>query len=64
MVFMLTVTVAAMALDLQKYITAGNLLLTFVAACIFLLSAWLVVEGCLRFRKDMPARAQVAQADP
>ncbi|MCP5117047.1 MAG: carbon starvation protein A, partial [bacterium] len=63
MVFMLTVTITAMVLDLQKYIGAGNLLLTFVAACIFLLSLWLVVEGCLRFRKDTLARAQMAQAD-
>ena len=34
-VFMLTVTIIAMVLDLQKYWTGGNLLLTFVAASIF-----------------------------
>ncbi|MCP5115818.1 MAG: hypothetical protein GY953_33750 [bacterium] len=62
MVFTLTVTITTMVLDRQKYIGAGNLLLTFVAACIFLVSVWLVVEGCLRFRKDTLARARVAPA--
>ena len=63
MVFMLTVTICAMVLDLQKYWTGGNLLLTFVAASIFALSIWLVVEGYLRFRRDTPARATAAEGD-
>ena len=63
MVFMLTVTIIAMVLDLQKYWTGGNLLLTFVAASIFALSIWLVVEGYLRFRRDTPARAAAAEGD-
>ncbi len=57
MVFMLTVTICAMVLDLQKYWTGGNLLLTFVAASIFALSIWLVVEGYLRFRRDTVTQA-------
>ncbi len=57
MVFMLTVTITAMVLDLRKYWTGGNLLLTFVAASIFALSVWLVVEGYLRFRRDTVAQA-------
>ena len=63
MLFMLTVTIIAMLLNLGKYVADGNLLLTFVAASIFLLSVWLVVEGCLRFRKDTLARAKMVHAD-
>ena len=63
MVFMLTVTFCAMVLKLQEYWTAGNLLLTFVAASIFALSIWLVVEGYLRFRRDTMARVTAAEGD-
>ena len=63
MVFMLTVTICAMVLDLQKYWTGGNFLLTFVAASIFALSVWLVVEGYLRFRRDTVARVAAAEGD-
>ena len=63
MVFMLTVTITAMVLDLRRYWTTGNLLLTLVAASIFALSIWLVVEGYLRFRRDTPARAAAAEGD-
>ena len=63
MVFMLTVTITAMVLNLRKYWTDGNLLLTFVAASIFALSVWLVVEGYLRFRRDTPARVTAAEGD-
>jgi carbon starvation protein len=52
MVFMLAVTAVAMVLDLQRYIAGGQMLLTFVALSIFVLSIWLVVEAFLRFRKD------------
>jgi carbon starvation protein len=52
MVFMLVVTVVAMALDLQRYVAGGQMLLTFVALSILVLSIWLVVEAFLRFRKD------------
>ena len=52
MAFMMVMTVIAMLLDLRKYITGGQMLLTFVALSIFLLSLWLVVEAVLRFRKD------------
>ena len=61
MVFMLTVTICAMVLDLQKYWTGGNLLLTFVAASIFALSIWLVVEGYLRFRRDTVTQAVISE---
>ena len=52
MAFMLVVTIVAMVLDLQRYIAGGQMLLTFVALSIFVLSIWLVVEAFLRFRKD------------
>ncbi|MCY4584931.1 MAG: carbon starvation protein A [Bryobacterales bacterium] len=52
MAFMMVMTVTAMLLDLKKYASGGQLLLTFVALSIFLLSLWLVVEAFLRFRKD------------
>jgi len=52
MAFMMVMTVIAMVLDLQRYIADGQMLLTFVALSIFLLSLWLVVETILRFRKD------------
>lgn len=52
MAFMLVVTAVAMVLDLRKYWSAGQLLLGGIAACIFALSVWLVVEAVIRFRKD------------
>ncbi len=52
MVFMLTVTIIAMVLDIEKYLTGGQWLLLGVAGSIFVLSAWLVVEAVIRFRKD------------
>ena len=52
MAFMMVMTVTAMLLDLRKYTSGGQVLLTFVALSIFLLSLWLVVEAILRFRKD------------
>ena len=52
MAFMMVMTVIAMLLDLRKYTMGGQMLLTFVALSIFLLSLWLVVEAFLRFRKD------------
>ena len=52
MAFMLVVTLIAMVINLDKYWRGGQLLLAFVAASIFLLSIWLVVEAVLRFRKD------------
>ncbi len=55
MAFMMVMTVTAMLLDLKKYTSGGQVLLTFVALSIFLLSLWLVVEAILRFRKDTVA---------
>lgn len=52
MAFMLVVTIVAMVLDLRKYWAGGQLLLWGIAACIFALSIWLVVETVIRFRKD------------
>ena len=52
MAFMLTVTIVAMVLDIRKYLAGGQLLLLGVAVSIFVLSAWLVVEAVIRFRKD------------
>ncbi len=52
MAFMMVVTLVAMVIDLNKYWGGGQLLLVFIAASIFVLSIWLVVEAVLRFRKD------------
>jgi len=62
MVFMLTVTLTAMILDLQRYWAGQHLLLLFVAASIFVLSVWLVVEAYLRLRRDS-LEAAVADAE-
>ena len=52
MVFMLTVTIIAMVIDIRKYWNGGQLLLWGVATSIFVLSVWLLVEAVIRFRKD------------
>ncbi len=52
MISMMCVTVTAMVYNLQLYYSGGQVLLTSVAACIFVLSLWLAVEAVLRFRKD------------
>ena len=52
MAFMLAVTVGAMIYELNTYWTSGQNLLLFVAASIFILSVWLVVEAILRLRRD------------
>ena len=63
MAFMMVVTVVAMVINLEQYWTAGNVLLTFVAACIFGLSIWLAVEAFLRIRRDAEAGAVAAAAE-
>lgn len=62
MLFMMVVTLTAMVMDLQKYWNGGQMLLVFVAACIFLLSIWLVVEAILRFRADSVTQRPMAHA--
>ena len=57
MVFMMTVTLGAMVYNLRTYWFGGQLLLTFVAACIFVMTVWLIVEAYLRFRRDTLERA-------
>ncbi len=52
MAFMLSVTIIAMVLDIRRYMDGGQLLLLGVAASIFVLSLWLVVEAVIRFRRD------------
>ena len=61
MAFMLTVTVTAMIIDLCRYWNEERLLLMFVAASIFLLSVWLVIEAVLRFRKDTISQPSVPE---
>ena len=61
MAFMLTVTIAAMLYELNNYWNGAQHLLLFVAASIFTLSVWLVIEAVLRFRRDT-AVAPVAEA--
>jgi carbon starvation protein len=52
MIFMMTVTMTAMVIELRRYWAEGKNLLLCVAASIFVLSIWLVIEAVLRFRKD------------
>jgi len=63
MAFMMVVTVVAMVINLEQYWTSGNVLLTFVAACIFGLSIWLAVEAFLRIRRDTAAGAAAVAAE-
>ena len=63
MAFMMVVTLTAMVINLEKYWTSGNLLLTFVAGCIFALSIWLAVEAYLRIRKDTAGGAVAAAVE-
>ena len=62
MIFMMTVTLTAMVIELNRYWVEGKNLLLFVAASIFLLSIWLVIESVLRFRKDSEAAATMAES--
>jgi carbon starvation protein len=52
MVFMMVVTLTAMVSDLTKYWSEGNILLTSIAASIFTMTLWLIVEAYLRLRRD------------
>ena len=54
-VWLVVLTIVAMVIDIRKYSTGGQLLLLGVAASIFVLSIWLVVEAVIRFRKDTVA---------
>lgn len=60
MVFMLVVTIAAMAYNLRLYVTEGQVILTVVGGCIFLLSIWLVIEAVIRFSKDTRTLREMA----
>ena len=62
MIFMMCVTLTAMIYNLQLYYNGGQILLTTVAACIFVLSLWLSVEAIVRFRKDRVPVAVPASA--
>ena len=63
--FMLAVTIGAMVYELNTYWTGGQTLLLLVAACIFSLSVWLLVEAVIRLRKDTVAVAvpEMAEGD-
>jgi carbon starvation protein len=63
MAFMLAVTIVAMVIDIRKYWANQQLLLWGVAVSIFLLSAWLLVEAVLRFRKDSAVIGGMAAGD-
>lgn len=62
MMFMMTVTLTAMVIELRRYWTEGKVLLLFVASSIFILSVWLVVEAIIRFRKDSELVVPMAQS--
>ena len=65
MAFMLIMTIGAMIYELNTYWTNAQNLLLFVAASIFTLSVWLVIEAVLRFRRDtlVTPVAKVADGD-
>ena len=63
MAFMLTVTIIAMVIDIRKYWANQQLLLWGVAASIFLLSVWLLIEAVLRFRSDSATIGGMAAGD-
>ena len=63
MAFMLTVTIIAMVIDIRKYWANQQLLLWGVAASIFVLSVWLLVEAVLRFRSDSATIGGMAAGD-
>ena len=63
MAFMLLVTIGAMVYELNTYWSSGQTLLLFIAACIFSLSVWLLVEAVIRLRKDTAAAPEVASGD-
>jgi carbon starvation protein len=61
MIFMMTVTMTAMVIELRRYWAEGKNLLLCVAASIFVLSIWLVIEAVLRFRKDSMLPGSLAE---
>jgi len=63
MAFMLTVTIVAMVIDIRKYWANQQLLLWGVAASIFVLSVWLLIEAVLRFRSDSATIGSMAAGD-
>ncbi len=63
MVFMMVVTFTAMVIDLRRYWASGNMLLTFVAGVIFVLSVWLAVEAYGRMRSNGVAATAPAEGD-
>ncbi len=63
MAFMLAVTIGAMVYELNTYWSSGQTLLLFIAACIFCLSVWLLVEAVIRLRKDTVPAPEMAAGD-
>ena len=63
MAFMLLVTIGAMVYELNLYWSSGQTLLLSIAACIFCLSVWLLVEAVIRLRKDTVALPEMASGD-
>lgn len=63
MVFMLVVTITAMVYNLRVYIAEGQVILTVVGACIFILSVWLVVEAVIRFSRDSRTLREMAMGE-
>ena len=62
MMFMMTVTMVAMVIELRRYWTEDKGLLLFVAGSIFVLSVWLVIEAVMRFRKDSALAVPMTQS--
>jgi carbon starvation protein len=62
MVFMLIVTILAMAYNLRVYVNNGQTILTIVGGCVFVLSVWLVVEAVIRLTRDSKAAGSIPLA--
>ena len=52
MLFMISVTMIAMVIEIEEYWSSNQYLLLSVGGVIFLLSLWVLLEASIRFRKD------------
>ena len=52
MLFMISVTMIAMVIEIGDYWNSNQYLLLSVGGVIFLLSLWVLLEAAIRFRKD------------
>ncbi len=63
MVFLLVMTTWAMVLNLVRYITQSQTVLFVVAAAVFVLELWLILEAAAAFRRALSSRRQRSAAE-